>query len=110
MEPLRGGKLVTHLPDEAKAVFSDYKKQYTPAQWAFRWLWNQPEITVVLSGMNSDEMVRDNINTASTTEIGELDIDDEAMLQSVVKAINSKTYQASPQARFSFTQRVVICR
>ncbi|MBE6682802.1 MAG: aldo/keto reductase [Ruminococcaceae bacterium] len=90
MEPLRGGKLVTHLPDEAKAVFSDYKKQYTPAQWAFRWLWNQPEITVVLSGMNSDEMVRDNINTASTTEIGELDIDDEAMLQSVVKAINSK--------------------
>ncbi len=90
MEPLRGGKLVSHLPDEAKQIFSDYKTKHTPAQWAFKWLWNQPEITVVLSGMNSDEMVRDNINTASTTEIGELGEDEEAMLKNVVSAINSK--------------------
>ena len=90
MEPLRGGKLVSHLPEEAKKIFARYKKQYSPAQWAFRWLWNQPEVTVVLSGMNSDEMVRDNIQTASATRIGELDADDEAMLQQVVRAINSK--------------------
>lgn len=64
MEPLRGGRLVNRLPDEAKEIFANYPIQHTPAQWAFRWLWNQPEITCVLSGMNSDEMVRDNINTA----------------------------------------------
>ena len=90
MEPLRGGKLVNRLSEEAKKIFADYKISYTPAQWAFRWLWNQPEVTVVLSGMNSDEMVRDNINTASTTQVGELTQEDEAMLQQVVKAINSK--------------------
>ncbi len=90
MEPLRGGKLVSRLPSEAKTIFSEHEKQYTPAQWAFRWLWNQPEVTVVLSGMNSMEMVLDNINTASTAQVGELTADDEEMLQRVVKAINSK--------------------
>ena len=90
MEPLRGGKLVNRLPEEAKKIFAEYKVKHTPAQWAFRWLWNQKEVTVVLSGMNSDEMVRDNIQTASTTQIGELGEDEEAMLQQVVKAINSK--------------------
>lgn len=90
MEPLRGGKLVNRLPDEAKRIFNDFPIKHTPAQWAFRWLWNQPEVTCVLSGMNSDEMVKDNINTASTVYIGELGPDEEAMLKNVVKAINSK--------------------
>ena len=90
MEPLRGGKLVNRLPDTAKKIFEEYKIKRTPAQWAFRWLWNQPEITVVLSGMNSDEMVRDNIQTASTVEVGELGEDEEQMLKQVVAAINAK--------------------
>ena len=90
MEPLRGGKLVSHLPEEAKRIFESYPVHHTPAQWAFRWLWNQPEVTVVLSGMNSDEMVRDNLRTASTVQIGELGPEEEAMLRQVVAAINSK--------------------
>ena len=90
MEPLRGGKLVNRLPDTAKKIFDEYKIKRTPAQWAFRWLWNQPEVTVVLSGMNSDEMVRDNIQTASTVEVGELGEDEEQMLKQVVAAINAK--------------------
>ena len=90
MEPLRGGKLVNRLPEEAKQIFADYTISHTPAQWALRWLWNQPEVTVVLSGMNSDEMVRDNIHTASTTQVGELGPEEEAMLHRVVQAINSK--------------------
>ena len=90
MEPLRGGKLVNRLPDSAKKIFEEYKIKRTPAQWAFRWLWNQPEVTVVLSGMNSEEMVRDNIQTASTVEVGELGEDEEQMLKQVVKAINAK--------------------
>ena len=90
MEPLRGGKLVNRLPEEAKKIFADYQTKHTPAQWAFRWLWNQPEVTVVLSGMNSDEMVRDNLHTASTTQVGELTEADEGMLRQVVQAINAK--------------------
>jgi len=90
MEPLRGGKLVSRLPEEAKKIIAEHQPRYTPAQWAFRWLWNQPEVTVVLSGMNSDEMVRDNIQTASTSFVGQLNEEDHAMLRRVVAAINRK--------------------
>ena len=89
MEPLRGGKLVNNLCAEAEEIFAGHEPKRTPAQWAFRWLWNQPEVTVVLSGMNTDEMVAENMVTASTVEVGELTAADEAMLQQVVKAINA---------------------
>ena len=90
MEPLRGGKLVNKLPAEALQIFANHPVQYTPAQWAFRWLYNQPQVTCVLSGMNSMEMVLDNVNTAATAAAGQLTEADQQMLQNVVKAINSK--------------------
>lgn len=90
MEPLRGGRLVNNLPEEAKKLFAEYKDSYTPAQWAFRWLYNQSEVTCVLSGMNTLEMVEDNIHTASTTEVGALGAEEEIFLQTIVKAINSR--------------------
>ena len=90
MEPLRGGKLVSKLPGEAKRIFANHRIQKTPAAWAFSWLWNQPEVTVVLSGMNSSEMVAENIETASKTEVGSLTDADDQMLKAVVKAIDAK--------------------
>ncbi len=90
MEPLRGGKLVSRLPEKAVEIFSDYLIKQTPAQWAFKWLWSQPEVTCVLSGMNSLEMVRDNVATASNVKIGEVGEREEAMLKQVVQAINAK--------------------
>ena len=90
MEPLRGGRLIKNLPEEATRLFAGYKESFTPAQWAFRWLYNQPEVTCVLSGMNTLEMIEENIRTASTTEIGALGAEDEEMLQKVVAAINAR--------------------
>ena len=90
MEPLRGGKLVNKLPQEAMDVFANHTKQHTPAQWAFKWLFNQKAVTCVLSGMNSMEMVLDNVNTAATTEAGSLTAEDNNMLKQVSAAINSK--------------------
>ena len=90
MEPLRGGKLVNRLPAEAVKIFADHPKNYTPAQWAFRWLWNQKEVTCVLSGMNTVEMVQDNVHTASAARVGDLGEREEVMLREVVAAINSK--------------------
>ena len=87
MEPLRGGKLVSHLPEEAKQIFAGHSVSRTPAQWAFRWLWDQREVTCVLSGMNSVEMVEDNVQTASSTEPGEMTAEDHAMLGRVLAAI-----------------------
>ena len=71
MEPLRGGKLVQLLPEEAKRIFAQHPVKRTPAEWGLRWLWNQEEVMVVLSGMNSDAMVRENIAVASSATVGE---------------------------------------
>ena len=90
MEPLRGGKLVNNLPEKAKKLFAEYPVKRTPAEWAFRWLWNQPEVTCVLSGMNSLEMVQENVRNASTAVAGEFTDNEENLLQEVVKAINEK--------------------
>jgi len=90
MEPLRGGKLVNLMPEEGKRIIAQHERQFTPAQWAFRWLWNQPEVTCVLSGMNSLEMVEDNVNTASSAQVGDLTEADQQMLARVVSAINAK--------------------
>jgi len=90
MEPLRGGKLVSRLPQEALDAFAEHPISRTPAQWAFRWLWNQPEVTCVLSGMNSMEMLEENVKTASETESGQLGQQEFAMYDRVVKAINAK--------------------
>ncbi len=90
MEPLRGGRLADKLPEDAVQVMKRHTIQRTPVQWALRWLWNQPEVTCVLSGMNSVDMVEDNVQTASTVEVGEFTEAEDEMLKDVVKAIHSK--------------------
>ena len=88
MEPLRGGKLVNLLPEKAKKSFEDYSIKRTPAEWGLRWLWNQPEVTVVLSGMNTQEMVLENIRAASEVCVGEQGREEEDLYARVVAAIN----------------------
>ena len=88
MEPLRGGRLVNLLPEKAKAVFAAYPVQRTPAEWGLRWLWDQEEVTVVLSGMGSGDMLEENIRVASQTQVGALGPEEMALYDRVVKAIN----------------------
>ncbi len=90
MEPLRGGKLANKLPQEALTLFEAHHPRRTPVQWALRWLWDQPQVTVVLSGMNSMEQVADNIQTAHDVRVGELTEADRKLLAGVVAAINAK--------------------
>ena len=89
MEPLRGGKLV-NLPVKAKRELSESGKSYTAAELGLRWLWNQTGVTVVLSGMNSLEMVDENIRIASDAEPGCFDDSDFALVESVKKIIKEK--------------------
>ena len=89
MEPLRGGRLVNQLPGEARRVFEESGKGWTPAQWGLRWLWDQKEVTVVLSGMNSEEMVIENIRTASETRVGDFGEEEQAVIARAVSAIHA---------------------
>ncbi len=88
MEPLRGGKLVNLLPQKAKDAIARSDKCYTPAELGLRWLWNQPEVTCVLSGMNSLEMVQENCRIASSAEAGAFTEEDFALIDTVKAAIS----------------------
>ena len=88
MEPLRGGKLVNMLPEKARKVISQNARGWSPAQWGLRWLYNQKEVTVVLSGMNSTEMVLENVKTASEAEAGDFTQNDFDLIETVRKLIS----------------------
>lgn len=90
MEPLRGGKLVDLLPTEAKEKMKKHPHGWSPATWAFKWLYNQPGVTCVLSGMNSLEMVEENVKTASESSAGMLTEEDMAFYEEIKNIINSK--------------------
>lgn len=90
MEPLRGGKLV-NIPAQAKEFLNKSSRNWTPAELSLRWLWNQPEVTCVLSGMNSSEMIEENCNIASNAKAGEFTSDDFALVEDIKKIIKQKT-------------------
>ncbi len=73
MEPLKGGKLAIEVPpDSVKNVFDQAETPRKPAEWALQWLWNQPEVGVVLSGMSTWEQVDLNLASASRSGVGSL--------------------------------------
>ena len=89
MEPLRGGNLV-NLPDKAMEVLASDSKGYTPAELGLRWLWNQPEVSCVLSGMNSEDMVNENIRIASEAEPGHLTEEDLEIVEKIKQILRER--------------------
>lgn len=80
MEPLRGGYLA-NVPDAVKAVFD--KTDKTAPEWGLDYLWNMPEVSVVLSGMSDEEQVRQNIEFASRSYVGMLNGEGEKVIKKV---------------------------
>jgi predicted aldo/keto reductase-like oxidoreductase len=64
MEPLRGGNLGGKVPDDVKKIWDASFVKRSPAEWALRWVWDHPEVTVVLSGMNDEGHIDENIRAA----------------------------------------------
>ena len=64
MEPLRGGKLTNPIPPAVQNIWNEASVKRTPAEWALRWIWNHPEVTVVLSGMNEESHIDENLRIA----------------------------------------------
>jgi hypothetical protein len=85
MEPLRGGSL-TKVNEEIRNTLDKAEKKRSPAEWALRWLWNQKEVDLVLSGMSSMEQLKENIQIASEVRPNSLS-DKEKNLINEVKSI-----------------------
>ena len=91
MEPLRGGTLATRLPEGARRAIADDAHGWTPAELALRWLWGQPQVTCVLSGMNSLEMLEENCRVASSCEAGSFGREELALVADVRERILDAT-------------------
>lgn len=91
MEPLRGGKLVNNLPQQVIKAFNSYNADRSPAEWALRWIWNHKEVNVILSGMNSEEQLNENIRIASGSKADSLSVEELKIFDEVKMILAEKT-------------------
>jgi predicted aldo/keto reductase-like oxidoreductase len=85
MEPIRGGRLANRVPPSVQSVWESASVERSPAEWALQWLWNQPEVSVVLSGMSTMAHVVENVASAGGSGPGTLQ-DSELALYDPVRA------------------------
>ncbi len=86
MEPLRGGKLAAKLP-ATQPFWDTAKKKRSPVDWSLQWLWSQPEVALVLSGMSTLEQVQQNLVSADESRVGLLNTDELALVDRVHDAL-----------------------
>ena len=86
MEPLRGGTLTANIPKEIMKIWNASEYKRSPAEWALKWLWDQEDVTLVLSGMNRDDHITENIRTAEESNPGCLS----AAEHEVIRAVRDK--------------------
>ena len=90
MEPLKGGKLAQKLPPEMQSVFDARAEGWSPAEWALRYVWNEPGVSLLLSGMNSMEQVVENIRVAATATAESLSADQLAVYDHERTALSAR--------------------
>ena len=89
MEPLRGGMLTRKVP-EVEKLWAGAEKGRSPAGWGLRWVWNHPEVTVVLSGMSSLDQVKENLKYAGEGRAGSLTKPELALISKVKAAYRKR--------------------
>jgi predicted aldo/keto reductase-like oxidoreductase len=82
MEPILGGRLVDP-PQPVQEIWDTAPVQRKPADWALQWVWNQPEVSVVLSGMSTMQHVTENVESASNSGAGTLTAEELAIVDKV---------------------------
>lgn len=92
MEPLRGGRLVHKLPEEAKKIWQEASVERSAAGWGLRWVWNHPQVLTVLSGMNTLPMLEENLETAAQGDADSLSPQELELFDRVKAVLEAKTY------------------
>ncbi len=87
MEPLKGGRLARDLPPAVRAVFDARPEGWSPAEWALRWVWNQPGVSMLLSGMNEASQLDENLRVAEAAGPGMLCQDQEGVYDAARSAM-----------------------
>jgi predicted aldo/keto reductase-like oxidoreductase len=90
MEPLLGGKLAGNIPEAAAKVWAKSKNRWTPAERALRFVWNYPQVQIVLSGMSALEQVQENLTIASKAKAKSLSEQELKLYQNVRKVYLDK--------------------
>ncbi len=80
MEPLRGGRLADRIPEKVQKIWDSGPEKRSAAEWAWRWIWNQPEVSLALSGMNSMAQLEENLRIASEGTANSLSSEDLALV------------------------------
>ena len=88
MEPLLGGKLVNGLSKNSKEIFKSVAN-YSLVEWALKWLWDQSEVTCVLSGMSKLSDLEENVKIANKSKEGMLTKKERDAYKKVVEDINN---------------------
>jgi uncharacterized protein len=83
MEPIRGGQLAKQPPETVSKIWATAPMKRTPAEWALQWVWNHPEVSVVLSGMSTMDQVIENVSSAERSGINLLSPEDLALIERV---------------------------
>ena len=83
MEPIRGGQLAITQAPEIQIIWDEAPNKKTPAEWALRWVWDQPEVSVVLSGMSSMQQVKENVESAGRSGPGTLTPEEMSIIERV---------------------------
>ena len=90
MEPLRGGKLAQNLPRQMTDVIEAATVKRSPAAWALRYVWNEPGVSSLLSGMNGMDQVQENLQTAEQGIADSLSKDELSVFDSLRTAMHAK--------------------
>ncbi len=90
MEPLRGGALSDYVPDEVTKLVNEYSEKRSLIEWAFRWLYDMPEVTTVLSGTGTLEQLKENIAIFDKADFNVLSEQDREFISSIKDAFRKK--------------------
>jgi predicted aldo/keto reductase-like oxidoreductase len=85
MEPIAGGRLAINPPKDIKKIWNEGHHRWKPAEWALQWVWNHPEVSLLLSGMSTMEQVVENVKAAGRSEVSKLAKEDLELIDRVAK-------------------------